>query len=233
MRNVKAVLWKQIKDTFKNKVVLIQFVMFPLMVCIMENAVVMEDMPEHFFVKLFAAMYIGMAPLIVMSSIISEEKENGTLKVLLMSDVKPSEYLFGMGSYIWLICMAGSCVFAIVGKYQGKALAAFLLIMATGIIASLLIGAAIGTWSRTQMMANSIGVPAMMVFAFLPMLSMFNETIKKAAKFTYSEQISILLNRLGDGMTTPVQAENVLMILINMGIALVCFWFAYRKSGLS
>ena len=233
MRNIEAVFWKQIKDTFKNKVILIQFVMFPLMVCIMENAVVMEDMPEHFFVKLFAAMYIGMAPLIVMSSIISEEKENGTLKILLMSDVKPSEYLFGTGSYIWLICMAGSCVFAIVGKYQGKALAAFLLIMATGIIASLLIGAAIGTWSRTQMMANSVGVPAMIVFAFLPMLSMFNETIKKAAKFTYSEQISILLNRLGDEMTTLVQAENVLMILLNMGIALICFLFAYKKCGLS
>ena len=83
------------------------------------------------------------------------------------------------------------------------------------------------------MMATSISVPAMMVFAFLPMLSMFNETIKKAAKFTYSEQISILLNRLGDEMTAPVQAENVLMILTNMAIALVCFLFAYKKCGLS
>ena len=73
----------------------------------------------------------------------------------------------------------------------------------------------------------------MIVFAFLPMLSMFNETIKKAAKFTYSEQISILLNGLGDEMTAPVQAENVLMILLNMGIAFICFLFAYRKSGLS
>ena len=73
----------------------------------------------------------------------------------------------------------------------------------------------------------------MTIFAFLPMLSMFNETIKKAAKFTYSEQISILLNRLGDEMTALVQAENVLMILLNMGIALICFLFAYKKSGLS
>lgn len=231
MRNIEAVFWKQIKDTFKNKSVLIQFVMFPLMVCIMENAVVMEDMPEHFFVKLFAAMYIGMAPLIVMSSIISEEKESGTLKVLLMSDVKPSEYLFGTGSYIWLVCMTGSCVFAIVGKYQGKTLAAFLLIMGTGIIASLLIGAAIGTWSRTQMMATSIGVPVMMVFAFLPMLSMFNETIKNIARITYSEQISILLNQLGN--KSVVQSENVLVILLNMGIALILFLSAYRKCGLS
>lgn len=233
MRNIKAVFWKQIKDTFKNKTILIQFVMFPIMVCIMENIVVLEDMPEHFFVKLFAAMYIGMAPLTVMASIISEEKEYGTLKVLLMSDVKPSEYLLGTGGYIWLACMLGSCVFAIVGQYQGKALAAFLLIMAAGILASLLIGAAIGTWSRNQMMATSIGVPAMMVFAFLPMLSMFNETIKKAAKIVYSEQISILLNQLGEEMTEAIAAENVVIILLNMAVALICFIFAYRKCGLS
>lgn len=233
MRNIEAVLWKQIRDTFKNKAIFIQFVMFPLMVCIMENAVIMEDMPENFFVKLFAAMYVGMAPLMVMASIISEEKENGTLKMLLMSDVKPSEYLFGTGGYIWVICMLGSCVFAIVGQYQGKTLAAFLFIMAAGIVASLLIGAAVGTWSRNQMMATSIGVPVMMVFAFLPMLSMFNETIKKMARIVYSEQISILLNRLGEEMTEAVQAENVLIILFNMAAALVCFILAYRKCGLS
>lgn len=233
MRNIKAVFWKQIKDTFKNKSILIQFVMFPLMVCIMENAVIMEDMPEHFFVKMFAAMYVGMAPLIVMSSVISEEKENGTLKVLLMSDVKPSEYLFGTGSYIWLACMAGSLVFAIVGEYEGKMLLAFLLIMAAGIIASLLIGAAIGTWSRNQMMATSMGVPAMLVFAFLPMLSMFNETIRKGAKVVYSEQISILLNRLGQEAAASLQTENVLIILCNMAVAFLCFMFAYKKCGLS
>ena len=83
------------------------------------------------------------------------------------------------------------------------------------------------------MMATSISVPVMMLFAFLPMLSMFNDTIKKVARITYSEQISILLNRLEDGMTASVQAENVLMILLNMGIALICFLFAYKKSGLS
>lgn len=233
MRNIKAIFWKQIKDTFKNKSILIQFIMFPLMVCIMENAVVMEDMPEHFFVKMFAAMYVGMAPLIVMASLISEEKENGTLKVLLMSDVKPSEYLLGIGSYVWLACMAGSVVFAAVGEYRGKTLFAFFLIMAAGILASLLIGASIGTWSRNQMMATSMGVPAMLVFSFLPMLSMFNETIQKAAKVVYSQQINILINHLGGEMTEAVQAENVLIILLNMAAAFICFLFAYRKCGLS
>ena len=77
MNNIIAIFKKQLKDTLKNKAVLIQFVMFPIMTLIMNNAVKMQDMPENFFVNLFATMYIGMVPLTSMASIISEEKENG------------------------------------------------------------------------------------------------------------------------------------------------------------
>ena len=56
MKNIDAVFLKQLKETFKNKAILIHFLMFPLMVIVMENAVKLENMPEHFFVKLFAIM---------------------------------------------------------------------------------------------------------------------------------------------------------------------------------
>ena len=75
MKHIIAILWKQIKDTFKNKEILIQFVMFPALTLIMEKAITIEGMPEHFFTNLFGVMYVGMAPLTSMASIISEEKE--------------------------------------------------------------------------------------------------------------------------------------------------------------
>ena len=174
-------------------------------------------------------MDIGMAPLISMAAILAEEKEECTLKMLLMSDVKPAEYLLGTGSCVWLACMAGACVFGIVGKYEGKAFLSFLLIMAAGAAASLLVGAAIGTWSRNQMMATSLGVPVMLVFAFLPMLSMFNETIARIAKITYSEQISVLIGGLGQ---SGAGLENVIIILLNIAAAFGCFVLAYRRCGL-
>lgn len=63
------------KETFKNKAILVQFLLFPVLTPIMESAIKIENMPEHFFVKLFAVMFVDMAPLTCMSSIISEEKE--------------------------------------------------------------------------------------------------------------------------------------------------------------
>ena len=75
MTNILAILKKQMKDTFKNKEILIQFILFPVIAIIMENAINIEGMPERFFVTLFATMYIGMAPLTSMAAIIAEEKE--------------------------------------------------------------------------------------------------------------------------------------------------------------
>lgn len=229
MRNASTIFLKQILETFKNKSILIQFVMFPAFAVILENTVKLEDMPAHFFVKLFAVMFVGMAPLTCMSSIISEEKEKNTLRALMMSGVKPGEYLLGVGSYIWLMCMIGAAVFAICGGYQGRELGAFLVIMAAGILLSLLTGAVIGIFCKNQMAATSITVPVMMVFSFLPMISMFNKSIEKIARFTYSQQISLLINGIG---STDVQPESIVIIAVNFLIAAALFCLVFRKKGL-
>ena len=230
MKNIIAIFQKQIKDTLKNKSVLIEFLIFPIMSIIMEYSIHIEGMPEHFFANMFAAMYVGMAPLVAMSAIISEKKEKNTLRVLLMSNVKPAEYLIGVGCYIWIICMMGSCAIGISGGYKGKMLLSFLTIIGVGVLVSMLIGAAIGTSSKNQMAATSLTVPVMVVFAFLPMLSTFNESIEKVAKIAYSQQVSILINGIGK---TGASAENAVIISGNFLIAVVLFGYAYKKSGMA
>ena len=230
MNNIVAIFKKQLKDTLKNKTVLVQFVMFPIMTLIMNNAVKMQDMPENFFVNLFATMYIGMAPLISMASIISEEKEKNTLRVLIMSNVKPWEYLLGIGSYVWFACMLGSIVICAEGGYDLQTSAAFMGIMAIGILTSLLIGAIIGIWSKTQMMSTSITVPVMMVFSFVPMLSMFNSTIEKMAKIIYSEQISRMLSQIN---SLQLNTVNIGVIVMNIFIAAVIFVIIFKKCKLA
>ena len=102
IRRIMAVLKKQIHDTLKNKTVLIQFIMFPVMALVMTNTISSSGISATYFVTLFATMYVGMAPMTSIASIISEEKEHNTLRVLLMSNVKPTEYLLGVGIYLYI-----------------------------------------------------------------------------------------------------------------------------------
>ncbi|MBR0090118.1 MAG: ABC transporter permease [Lachnospiraceae bacterium] len=229
MKNATVIFKKQISDTFKNKTILVQFLMFPVLVVIMENAVKIDDMPEHFFAKLFAVMFVGMSPLTCMAEIISEEKEKNTLRVLLMSNVRPLEYLAGAGAYVFVLCMAGAAVFAVVGGYRGMDLVYFLMAMSAGIILSGLTGAIIGVFSTNQMMSTSLTVPVMMVFSFLPMLSMFNNTIRTVASVTYSQQISNLINAIG---SSGPSTNALLVITVNFAAALILFIATYKRRGL-
>ena len=88
MKNVITILKKQLTDTIKNKTVLLQFILFPVMSLIMENLIHMDGMPEHYFMILFSIMYIGMAPLTATAAIIAEEKEKLTKYTQMMEQVE-------------------------------------------------------------------------------------------------------------------------------------------------
>ena len=227
MRNIGVIFRKQLKDTLKNKTVLIQFIMFPVMTLIMENAIQISGMPENFFTKLFAVMYMGMAPLTSVASIISEEKEKNTLRVLMMANVKPWEYLAGVGIYVWTLCMAGAGIMAT--GLPSEQIPFFLGVMAAGFIISIAIGACIGVFSSNQMVATSLFMPVMMVFSFAPMLAMFNDKIEKVARVFYTQQIRLLMNQMSfDG----IKKETILVVLINALLGVVLFFAAFKKKGL-
>ena len=191
MKNIITIIKKQIKDTVKNKPVLIQFLMFPVMTLIFENAIDV-DMPELFFVKMFSSMYVGMAPLVAAASIISEEKEKNTLRVLMMAGVRPFEYLIGVSAYIWILCMAGSAVMAT--ALPSGDIPFFMAMMGAGCIISIFIGACIGIFAKNQMVTTSLMMPVMMILSFSPMLAMFNDKIEKVARFIFTQQIKVTVD---------------------------------------
>ena len=227
MHNIGVIIKKQIKDTLKNKTVLIQFVMFPVLTLIFENAINIPDMPELFFTKLFSVMYMGMAPLTAVASIIAEEKEKNTLRVLTMANVKAWEYLAGIGIYVWTICMAGAGVMAT--TLSSGDIPFYLGVMAAGFIISIAIGACIGIIASNQMAATSLSLPVMLIFSFMPMLAMFNDKIEKIAGIFYTQQIRELLgNMTFDGIKT----ETMLVVAVNALLALSLFFAAFKRKGL-
>ena len=224
-----AILKKQLLETSKNKSILIQFILFPVMTVIIANSVQIDDLPPNYFVNLFAIMYVGIAPLVSISTIISEEKECNTLRVLLMSNVKALEYLIGISFYVIALCSLGSLVIGLQGDFSLDELVRFMVIMFSGILVSSLFGAAVGIYSKNQNSAASISVPLMMIFAFTPMISMFNDTVSNFSQFLYTQQLSNLLNNIS---SSAIDKSALLIIGANALVALVCFILMYRKNGL-
>ena len=184
-------------------------------------------MPDMFFAKLFSVMYMGMAPLTAVAAIISEEKEKNTLRVLMMANVKPWEYLMGVGIYVWTICMAGAGVIAT--SFPAKDIPFYLAVMAAGFIISIAVGACVGIFAPNQMVSTSMVMPVMLVFSFAPMLAMFNDKIEKIARIFYTQQIRVLLNNMTfDG----IKPENFAIVAVNALLAIILFFAAFKKKGL-
>lgn len=172
-------------------------------------------------------MYMGMAPLVAVASIIAEEKEKNTLRVLTMANVKAWEYLAGIGIYVWTICMAGAGVMAT--TLSSGDIPFYLGVMAAGFIISIAIGACIGIIASNQMAATSLSLPVMLIFSFMPMLAMFNDKIEKIAGIFYTQQIRELLgNMTFDGIKT----ETMLVVAVNALLALSLFFAAFKRKGL-
>ncbi len=227
MNNIFVIIKKQIRDTLKNKTILIQFLLFPVMTLIMENAINLDGMPEHFFVKLFAVMYIGMAPLVAAASIIAEEKEKNTLRVLMMADVKPCQYLTGISVYVWAVCMLGALVMSITLPVSARTF--FLLIMGIGFVISIIVGACIGIFSKNQMMATSLTMPLMLIFSFVPMLSMFNESIRKYSAAVFTQQLRLLMDKM---TFEGFPLTGIIVLGVSAVFFAGLFFAAYQKKGL-
>ncbi|MGI6118323.1 MAG: ABC transporter permease [Bilifractor sp.] len=227
VQRIRAIFHKQVKDTLKNKSVLIQFLMFPIITIVMQSSISLNGMPENFFVNLFGTMYAGMAPLVAVAGIIAEEKEKNTLRVLRMANVSAGEYLIGIGFYVVALCLLGIFVIGLQGTYDRSELGLFVLFLGSGVLITALLGALIGVCSRNQMSATALSVPLMCVLSFLPMLSAFNEKIGKVSQYIYTQQV---YDWVGNGM--KVSGKSLVIVLVNAGAVLTLFFIGMRRRGL-
>lgn len=229
MRRARAIFIKQAKDIFKNPMMLVQFIIYPAVAFIMTQLIANSnpDIPDNMFVTMMGAIFAGMALIMSISSIISEDVEQKSLRLLVMAGVKPHEYLLGTGGFVLLAGAVVSCVFGLIGNFTVPELMKFLAVMISGAAASILLGASIGILAKNQQIATAIATPAAMILGFTPMIANFNETAAKAANVLYTQQLNVIVNDFSANFL-----KALAVIGANILVLLALFVFAYKKKGL-
>lgn len=227
-----SIINKQKKDLFRNPMMIILFIFFPIMSFILTVTVAnnVQALTSTYFPVMFAVIFIGLIPTVSMANIIAEEKEKNTLRVLIMSNVKSFEYLLGVGVHLLVLSFIAMIMFSIIGGYKGTELICFLIASLFGCMTSIILGAAIGMSSRNQMAANGIAVPIGVITAYFPMIAGLSKSFEKVSKYLYTQQINYLLNEL---KVTNFELERVLIITINILVLITCFTIIYRNKGVA
>lgn len=224
VQNIQALFIKQTKDILKNTPVLVLFLVYPVIAFIMTNAMKDQVGSGSFFLSIFATMHCAFSPIVATTSILSEEKENNTLRVLIMSNVTLREYFVSIGGFILITTLVSGSTFLLIADKSPYDCLIFLAAMGIGSILSIILGTCIGLYAKNASAANGLAVPCGMFFAFLPMLAYFNKGIGSISKFTYGQQISNLFDK------GEISIFGILVICCNAVVLGVLASILYKKS---
>ncbi|MCL2357852.1 MAG: ABC transporter permease [Defluviitaleaceae bacterium] len=229
MRSVQAIFVKQAKDMTKNFSVLIMFVIFPLVAFGMTHFVARgnDDISDTMFTTMMAGIFVGMALIQSACTVIAEDREKKSLRFLVIAGVKPLAYLLGIGGVIFIASVLSSLAFGYIGGFSQDEFIAFMLVMMSGAIASIILGATIGIYAKNQQAATGLSMPVAVVLGFAPMVAQFNERVENFAGFFYTQQINVVVNNFSEGVAQPLA-----VIWINIAVLAVLFVIAYVKKGL-
>lgn len=229
-RHIKAVFNKQFADTAHNRSILIQFLAFPVMMALlllaMTNSMATEATRAS-IVMLMSTVFTGLMPILTVYNIINEDKMYNTLRVLIMSTVKPLEYLLGITSYILFVSLIIAFIFGLLGGLRGVRLLAYVGVLLLGTAVTLVFGSAMAMYSARRRSAGGLITIVAMLNSMIPLLSMFSEPAQKFSKYLYTYQVN---NMLGDIYGNYFDWGRLIIVFANFIIFFVLFMLAYKDN---
>lgn len=159
-----AIALKDMKDTLRNIQVLILFFVYPIIGFVMTQSISEQSV---FFVSIFATMHVVFTPIVVTASMIAEEKEKNTLRVLRMSGITSAEFFASTALFVLMLDGITSLPFLVMGSKNEMNLGLFFSAVAVSGVISIVIGMCIGIYSKSASAANGLAVPVGMIFALL------------------------------------------------------------------
>lgn len=230
--NLKAVLYKQFSDMSRNKMLIFMMLMYPILLLIFYLVLKSNNKQVlDFIFPTFVTMHIIMSPIICFSSVISEEKEKGTLRVLLLSGVNAIEYFLGVFLCLLFFLMVSTVPYYFLLNLALKEGLQLLLISFIGVSCSSMLGSIIGVVAKSQIVVGTISSPVSMIIGLLPMMSNFSSDLKKASDYLYSQRIYDFIYSFRVD-TVNITSKDFIIFGCNFVAFALLFMIVYRKKGL-
>lgn len=227
IKRVRAIITKDWKDLIKNYYILIS-ILLPLGFAFMISRLGTDDAS---MLSMPINIALVMTGAFVQASMMAEEKEKSTLRVLLLSPATTLEIMMGksvLSAVITSIVVAGSIIISGI-KVPGLFFLSIMIILSLIIFISL--GTIIGLISRTVMETSIVGLPILVIFIYGSVFgSMFDSSVvTKIITYLPTENFSAALMSLqGNGGFSEIK-WNIVNLLIWAIFSVILAIFIYGK----
>lgn len=229
MRNTIAVFKNQFNEFLADKEILLFFIMFPGLAFFQTRiADLDEGVYPYQIISMLAIMFASSMMIMILPQIIAEHRENGSLRFMVMSGIKPSSYLVGMGGFFLVLNFLVALFFAWLGEFTGMVLVNFLVTILLGVICAILVAGIIGILSKNRQKAIGIAMPLGMGLVFLPMFGELIKPIQPLMNLLYVERVGQMMMEIQTGGFMM----DVVVILANIAVLGIIFGVLFKLKGL-
>lgn len=193
----------------------------------------MNDQLRGIALSYGALMNLTMTGIYCVSAVLAEEKEKHTLRALMTSSVNGLEFFLGsLIPVLVMVTVVNAVLVPVVGfSMNGAEWGAYLGISLLSAVASGVIGMIFGIFAKNQITAGTLTTPALLVLMMIPMFSGINEVLGKISDFLFTGVMMQTVENVADGGEKLVNTESILVLVVEIIVAVLCFLFIYRKNG--
>ena len=230
MHKVSVLYKKDFKEVVKNPAMFVICIV-PLFFALFFSKMGMMDAEGAMVYGML--MNLTMVGILLISSMVAEEKEKYTLRTLMLSNVSALDFL---SAKIFVAFTFLTVTNILIYVISGMSMAYLLPYIATTILGGfpvLILSAAIGIQARDQMSTSVLQLPVMFLFLLPPMLGGVNKTFMFIAKIVPTgATLQLFGGFMKDSGFTKNMILNVVVLVAWIGISAFVFAFCYKRKGL-
>ena len=164
---------------------------------------------------------------------IAEEKEKHTLRVLMTSSITGMQYFIGSILYPFVLTVVINFAILWVSgiSMEQVSIPAYFLVSIAASLISCVIGMIVGICADTQMNANLIAYPFLMVFMMIPVFGNLSEGLHKISGFLFTGVMTGMAERLANGERYVISTLDMAVLLGELAISVLVFLILYKRNG--
>ncbi|MDI9498423.1 MAG: hypothetical protein QM270_08080 [Bacillota bacterium] len=174
---------------------------------------------------------LGLGAVMMSALPLAEDKEKHTLRSLMTSSVNGLQFFIGSIFWPFVITVGVNYIVIFVSGVDSSRINMVMFSLLT-VVSSLIsgkLGLLLGIYAKSQVNANNLMMPFVMVLSLVPTLSTLNETLGRISNYLYTGIVTTMLNRYSEGLEFRLEISQVLVLaLCVVGIS-VLFVVKYRK----
>lgn len=174
---------------------------------------------------------LGLGAVMMSALPLAEDKEKHTLRTLMTSSVNGLQFFIGSIFWPFVVSVAVNYIIIFVSGVNTANIdmLMFSLLTIVSSLISCMLGLLIGIVAKSQVNANNLVMPFILVLSLVPTLSTLNDTMGKISNYLYTGIVTNMLSSYSQGVAFNLSIAQIAILLISIVAITALFVNKYKK----